>query len=117
LRVNGEFTLPLGVRHECQAHLGDKLNFAPRIGLAWKPARGGKTVIRGGAGLFFNHLSAGVYANTLRYNGLRQESIVIANPAYPFELLKSSLDNLQASPQRTSIQPLNPLLSIPYHSH
>ena len=114
LRVNRDFTLSLGARHEFQSHLGDKLNFAPRIGLAWKPARGGKTVIRGGGGLFFNHLSAGVYANTLRYDGLRQESIVIANPAYPFELLKPSLDNLQASPQRTSIQALDPRLTMPY---
>lgn len=31
----------------------DKLDFAPRIGLAWQPKAGGKTVVRAGYGIFY----------------------------------------------------------------
>ncbi len=36
---------------------GDHHNFAPRLGLAWDVAGDGKTVIRAGAGLFYEELS------------------------------------------------------------
>jgi len=32
------------------------LNFAPQIGFAWDPSKNGKTVIRGGVGLFFENV-------------------------------------------------------------
>ena len=82
-RVNSRLTLNLGLRQEFYTDprevnglmgslLGNvlapnstvgvpyhpaKLNFAPRIGLAWDPTGKGKTVIRVGVGTFFNEVN------------------------------------------------------------
>ena len=37
-----------------QVYQTDRNNFAPRIGLAWRPANSGKTVIRAGFGMFYD---------------------------------------------------------------
>ncbi|MEO0248474.1 MAG: TonB-dependent receptor, partial [candidate division WOR-3 bacterium] len=82
-RVRPTLTLSVGLRHEFQAHLDDKVNFAPRLGIAWSPLKDRKTTVRAGGGLFFSRLSGGLYANTLRYDGVTQQSIVIRHPLYP----------------------------------
>lgn len=37
-----------------QVYQTDRNNFAPRLGLAWRPANSGKTVIRAGFGMFYD---------------------------------------------------------------
>ena len=57
-KVKPNFTLNLGLRFE--AHVveepigSDTNNFGPRIGFAWDPFSTGKTVVRGGYGIYFS---------------------------------------------------------------
>lgn len=82
-RVNQKMTLSFGLRHEFQTQLADKVNLAPRFGLAWSPFRDRKTTIRVGGGLFYSRLNGGLYESILRFDGVTQESILIRNPLYP----------------------------------
>jgi hypothetical protein len=47
------------------------LNFAPQIGIAWDPTKNGKTVIRAGAGLYFENV---IYNNVLFDRPLRLQT-------------------------------------------
>ncbi|PYS41883.1 MAG: hypothetical protein DMF71_10415, partial [Acidobacteria bacterium] len=51
LRPNLSFDL--GLRYEDQ-RIGKESNFAPRAGFAWSPFKSGRTVWRGGVGLFYD---------------------------------------------------------------
>lgn len=82
-RLSPSMTLSLGFRHEFQTQLQDKVNFAPRVGLAWSPFNDRKTTIRIGGGLFYSRLSGGLYEQILRFDGVTQQSIIIRNPLYP----------------------------------
>ncbi|MFN6204569.1 MAG: carboxypeptidase regulatory-like domain-containing protein [Acidobacteriota bacterium] len=82
-RVNQKMTLSFGLRHEFQTQLVDKLNLAPRFGLAWSPFRDRKTTFRFGGGIFYSRLASNLYESILRFDGVTQQSILIRNPLYP----------------------------------
>ncbi|MFN0120134.1 MAG: TonB-dependent receptor domain-containing protein [Blastocatellia bacterium] len=109
-RLRRNFTLSLGLRQEFQSQLGDKSNFAPRIGIAWSPFKDGKTMLRLGGGIFYSRLSSNLYANTLRYNGATQESIIIRNPLYPDPFAGDPLVSVGQTLRRV----LDPALRAPY---
>ncbi len=53
-RVRSNLTLSYGLRYENETIIHDTNNLAPRLALAYDPFRSGKTVIRLGAGVFYN---------------------------------------------------------------
>ncbi len=55
-RVTPNFTLNYGLRYEQESVIKDKNNIGPRLSAAWNPFKGDKTVIRAGAGIFYNRV-------------------------------------------------------------
>jgi hypothetical protein len=55
-RARAGLTLSFGLRYERESILADRNNFAPRVAVALDPFRSGKTVLRFGAGLFYNRV-------------------------------------------------------------
>lgn len=114
IRLRPSLTLSAGLRYEFQSHLQDKLNFAPRLGVAWTPTKDKKTVIRTGGGIFFNRLNGSLYENTIRFDGEQLQSIVIRNPV--FDLVNPLGANAGSTvlPSRSITRMLDPTLQAPY---
>jgi hypothetical protein len=83
VRIASNVTLGLGLRYDRVNFLDDGNNFAPRMSLAWAIGQDRKTVVRGGAGIFYDRVGSWILTDTLRFNGLRQRDILITNPSYP----------------------------------
>ena len=83
IRVRKGLTLSPGVRYSIQKRVDDYGAFEPRFGLTWSPFAGGKTTLRGSAGIFHSFLPTFAIEQTLRQDGERQRELVVVNPSYP----------------------------------
>jgi hypothetical protein len=115
-RLRQNLTLNLGLRYETQTNIHDRRDFAPRIAFAWAPGatgkKPGKTVVRGGIGMFYDRF---MLANTLtarRYNGLVQQQYVVTNP--DFYPVIPSLASLAVNPTGQTVQEVDARLRAPY---
>jgi outer membrane receptor protein involved in Fe transport len=54
IRVSPRLTANLGLRYEVQSITDARKNFAPRAGTSWDVRGDGKTIVRGGAGIFYD---------------------------------------------------------------
>jgi hypothetical protein len=80
-RKNLMFTA--GLRYDWQNFFHDHNNFAPRLSFAYSPGNTQKTVIRGGAGVFYDRSGARPIQDILLFNGVRLRQFVLVNPTYP----------------------------------
>jgi hypothetical protein len=81
-RVSPTLTLSFGLRHEFQTHLQDKMNFAPRFGIAWVPDKKKLSTIRAGGGIFYSRLDSGITYDTIRLDGEHQLQFTITAPNF-----------------------------------
>ncbi len=85
-KVRPNLTVSLGLRYEAQNNIGDRLDFAPRVGVAWAPgakARAkSKSVIRAGFGLFYDRFSSGYVLSARRYDGVNQRQFFLTDPDF-----------------------------------
>jgi Carboxypeptidase regulatory-like domain/TonB dependent receptor len=99
-----------GLRYDWQNFFHDHNNFAPRLSFAYSPGKTPKTVIRGGAGVFYDRSGARPIQDILLFNGVRLRQFVLVNPTYPDPFSSG----VPLSSQPVSIVKLEPNIRIPY---
>jgi hypothetical protein len=62
-------TLSYGLRYERETAVEDNNNFGPRLGIAWDPFKKGTTVVRFGAGIFYNRVLLRTVADSIQNSG------------------------------------------------
>jgi hypothetical protein len=84
-RFRPNLSFSFGLRYNWQNFLQDYKQFSPRGAFAYSPDKGRKTVIRGGAGIFYDRTGANPLADLVLYqDGLK--SYLLLNPSFPAPL-------------------------------
>jgi hypothetical protein len=85
-KLRPNFTFSYGFRYEMQTNIADKTDWEPRIGIAWgidgKGSTPAKTVLRVGGGRFYQRIGDFTKLNSIRFNGITQQSYLLTNPDF-----------------------------------
>jgi hypothetical protein len=133
-RASPKLTLSFGIRYERESIIDDKNNWSPRFSLAYDPFGSGRTVLRAGAGIFYNRallrtvddFTLGARQRFFDTNGLRDGSsgrvltaaqrreFIAANLSFPHTLTVDSPLVRQHAVLNTGFsRRLDPALRIP----
>ena len=126
-RYKPNLTFSYGLRYEIQNNAGSKLDFAPRVAVAWSPGAANstkppKTVIRFGGGVFYNRFSEGNTLTTHHNNGTNITQFVFTestNPAIPTDattlavLNQYRCANGSVTPDCIGVIPTYPTTGVP----
>jgi hypothetical protein len=82
-RFRPDLSFSLGLRYNWQNHLIDYKQFAPRLAFAYSPDKKRKTVIRGGAGVFYDRTGANPEGDLLLNNGVILRNYLLRYPTFP----------------------------------
>jgi carboxypeptidase family protein len=85
-RMRSNLNVGYGLRYETQNVIHDHLDLAPRIGIAWGLDGGNKgaarTILRAGAGIFYDRLIPAQAASSIRLNGNHAHQIIVGEPDF-----------------------------------
>jgi outer membrane receptor for ferrienterochelin and colicin len=127
-RVRNNLTVSAGLRWDREDVVADHNNFAPRLGFAWSPAGRSRTVVRGGAGRFYDQMRLGLWSMLILDRVRLTDGLVVrvpdagTNRQYFFDLARSNQitslaqlrDLLRTLQERTTSQlNLNPTVDQP----
>lgn len=110
IQARPDLTLTMGLRHDWENFFPDNDNLAPRLSLAYAPGKSRKTVVRLGAGIFYDRLHDHQVADLIHYDGTGLQSYILTNPSYPNPLAGGQ--TLSAQP--TMLEKLAPGVKMPY---
>jgi len=111
IRLKPNFSVYLGMRYYFQNYFhDDPNNFAPRFGFAYAPTKRSSTVIRGGAGVFYDRTGPSPIGDMLHFNGVNLLRFIVNNPVI------QNPANPTPPPINvpTSVVVLDPKAGIPY---
>jgi hypothetical protein len=81
IKVSPRLSIVLGARYDWTGYFHDTNNFQPRMSFAWGARKG--TVVRGGAGTFYDRAGVAPIASVLLHNGSELRSFTVLDPSYP----------------------------------
>ena len=113
VRLKPNLSVTFGVRYYFQNYFNDDVNnFAPRFAFAYAPTPKGKTIFRGGAGVFYDRSGPRPIADLLHFNDVNLLRFILplqTGGTVPYPVTPA---DLAAVP--TSVVELDPRLRIPY---
>ncbi|MFN0106712.1 MAG: TonB-dependent receptor domain-containing protein [Bryobacteraceae bacterium] len=99
-QLRSNLSLATGIRYDWQNFFGDNNNVAPRLSIAYAPGKSRKTIIRTGAGFFFDRSGPAPILDITRYNGTRLNRYVLPGlPSTSLAAFPASIHRLDPSIQ------------------
>jgi len=95
-QIHPRLTIAAGVRYDWQNYFHDNNNVAPRASIAWAPRGLARTIVRGGAGLFYDRSGPIVISDLLSSRAGLLRRYLVVDPDYPAPLRPG--DSLDAQP-------------------
>ncbi len=114
-RPRSNFTINAGVRYDYESYAGvltDKNNVSPRLGVSFDPWGAGRTVVRGGGGLFQDQITLNQWLIIVLNVINAQEFVVLNNPGYP-----DPFGGAPRPPAPANTELFDPNMNTPYASH